>query len=410
MASPIAQLSNDQLTDIIQYLGVDDFKALRLAGNKATTGLTDPSLTSHLQLRMDLVPFFCENDIQFSETFVRQWLYNRHRLVINSTHAKMSPSRVAYLVSNGYLDSISEIIIHQGCHHYRRIIEILSHLPKVTTLTLVDSGDHQEALDELEAILIHVGNMQSLTTLDIEFDTVIHGSRLSFLRELHGLRRLRLVGFDLSEGIGFMGHLSSLDSLHLCHGNFYSSPNEDVNEKDMTDLIGLSNLSRLHLEGFDGLGVGLCPFVGSNLQDLIMKHCQDSSEECLTSIGRMTSLNSLHFVLSSSDDTDVFEEESLQQLNTLSALKNLSLFYVLGDPADLRSLPGLTSLETLNIAFHETMDDGEVENLCTHVLQTFPSLRKLRIFSEDSMDYQFQYGGLAVEYASFNFGDLLYLE
>lgn len=410
MSSPLSDLSNDQWMDIIQYLGADDFKALRLAGNKAMC-LADPKLTSHLQLRIDRVPFFCENDIQFSDEFVRQWLVNRNRLVINDVNAKMSPTRVAYLVANGFLDSVTEVIVHD-CHHHRAIIEVLSNLPAVSSLMLIDQGDQREVIGELEAIISHVANMRSLTTLDIEFDTVVHGSRLSYLAGLQELRHLKVVGFDLSEGISYLGGQISLETIHLCHGNFYSSPNDDVNEKHLTDLIGLSKVRHLHLEGFDCLtGVGLAPFSAhGSVRDLVLKHCQELSSECLTSVGRMTNLNSLHFVLGSCDDIDVFDRESLQHLNTLSALKSLSLFYVLGDPTDLTALPGLTSLETLNIAFDETINDDEVEYLCTAILQTFPSLQKLRIFSDDSMDYSFQFCGLDVEYATFNFGDLVHLD
>lgn len=406
----MSELSNDQWIDIIQYLDTDDFKALRLAGNKAMC-LSDPKLTGHLQLRIDRVPFFCENDIQFSEGFIRQWLDNRHRLVINDADAKMSPSRVAYLVANGFLDSISEVIIND-CDNHRVIIEVLSKLSNVNSLVLLQRGGQREAIDDLEAIVGHVGNMCSLTALHIELDTVIHGSRLSFLMGLQQLRHLRLVGFDLSEGIRFMGGLTSLETIHLCHGNFFSSPNDDVNEKDLTDLIGLANLKRLHLEGFDCLtGVGLGPFSAhGSIQDLVFKHCQESSDECLTPIGRMTDLRSLHFVTSTCDDVDIFDKESLHRLNTLSMLRSMSLFYVLDDPSDLRALPGLTSLETLNLAFEETINDEEAENFCTIALQVFPSLKKLRIFSDDGMDCDFQYGGLNVEYATFNFGDLVYLD
>jgi len=281
----------------------------------------------------------------------------------------------------------------------------------VTSLVLIDHGDRSEALEELEAIIFHVGSMHSLTTLDIEFDAVIHGSRLSFLRNLHALQHLRLVGFDLSAGIPSLGGLRDLTTLHLCHGNFFSSPNDDANEKDLMELISLTKVERLHLEGFDEFkGVGLSPFsAGGNIQHLVMKHCQDLSEECLTSVGRMTNLTSLHFILSSCDDIDVFQRESLQQLNKLSELENLSLFYVLDKPTDLLVLPGLTALETLSVAFDDTLNNDEVENFCAQALQMFPSLKRLRVFSEDSMDCTFQYGGLNVEYATFNFGDLVSL-
>ena len=124
----------------------------------------------------------------------------------------------------------------------------------------------------------------------------------------------------------------------------------------------------------------------------------------------MSNLSSLHFITSSCDDIEEFGRESLQHLNTLSGLKSLSLFYSLADPDDLRVLPGLTALETLNVAFDDNIDGNELECLCTTVLQVFPSLQKLRIFSEDSMEQDgFRYGGLEVEHATFNFGDLVYL-
>jgi len=318
---------------------------------------------------------------------------------------------VAYLVKNGFMNSVSEIVVYD-CHHHREIIEILSKLPSVQSLMLVDQGDQTSELNELEAIISHVGNMTSLTTLDIEFDTVIHGSRLRFLTKLPKLEHIRLVGFDLSEGISYLDSLKSLESIHLCHGNFYSSPNDDVNEKDLTDLIGLNKVQRVHLEGFDCLtGVGLSTFgANATVQDLAMKHCQELSEDCLTSVGRMTNLRSLHFVLSSCDDVDCFSPESLQRLNTLSSLQSLSLFYMLENISDLRLLPGLTSLETLNVAFDETLGDDEVENLCAISLQVFPSLQKLRIFSEDGMEYTHVFGGLNVEACTFNFGDLVCLD
>jgi len=410
MSSQLSQLSNDMWMDIIQYVSAEDFKALRLAGNKAMC-LSDPKLTSHLQLRMDRAAFFCENDISFSENFIRQWLENRRRLVINDVNAEMSACRVAYLVANGFLDSVSEIIIHD-CHHHQAIIEILSNLGHVKSLVLIDQGDQIESVASLENIVLNISNMPSLTTLDVQFDTVVHGSRLSSLTGLRNLRHLRLVGFDLSEGIKYMGTLICLETLHLCHGNFFSSPDDDVNEKDLTDLISLTNIQRVHLEGFDCLtGAGLAPFSATgSIKELALKHCQESSEECLTSIGHMTHLTALHFVSSSCDDNDLFEEEGMQHLNTLSELKSLSLFYVLCDPAHLRALPGLTALRTLNVAFNETINEEQAEYLCTTVLQCFPLLKKLRIFSEDGMEFSAQYFGLDVEHTTFNFGDLVYLD
>ena len=100
----------------------------------------------------------------------------------------------------------------------------------------------------------------------------------------------------------------------------------------------------------------------------------------------------------------------MQNINALAALKSLSLFYVLEDRTDLRALWGLRALETLNVAFEDDLDEDDVEELCQSILPMFGSLKKLRIFSEESMDYSCYHGGLEVEFAPFSFGDLVQLE
>jgi hypothetical protein len=423
MNCPLSRLSGDQWMDIIHYLGADDLGTLRLAGAKDMR-LRDPRLTSHLPLRMDRAAFFLReyDDADFPGGYVRGWLANRRRLAIDDADAEMSPGRVGRLVSDGSLDSVSEVVV-RDCHRHGSIIGLLSRLPNLESLTLVDHhwefSPSRSVRDELEAVVAHVSNMRSLRTLDIEFGPVIHGSRLSFLRGVRGLRQLRLVGFDLSEGIGHIGCLRHLESLHLCHGNAFSSPTDDVNEKHLTNLIGLERLRRLHLEGFDCItGAGLAPFAASGrIQRLVMKHCQEQSDECLAQIGRMTNLTSLHFVLAPNEDFEVFGRESLLQLNALSGLRSLSLFHLLDDPEDLRVLTGLRSLETLNIAVDETiapnatMNDEFAQELILAALHTFPSLRTVRIFSENLMEHAYRYGGsLDVEYSSFVFGDLVNLD
>jgi hypothetical protein len=115
---------------------------------------------------------------------------------------------------------------------------------------------------------------------------------------LHGLKHLRLRGFDLSDGISSTGGLRDLITLHLCHGNFYSSPANDVNEKDLINLMGLENLKEVHLEGFDSLSkICLKPFSTiPTVNHFVLKHFQDINKDSLSSIGRMTHLKSLHFV------------------------------------------------------------------------------------------------------------------
>ncbi|KAL7531871.1 hypothetical protein ACHAXR_006272 [Thalassiosira sp. AJA248-18] len=406
------QVSPSQWTDIlkhvVQYLTADEFKSLRLVGGKDMLNLSDPSLTCHLHLRMDTAPFF-SNDARITWANVRKWLTNRRCLVINNVDSKLNTNRVAYMVAKGYLDSVSQLIVFD-CHAHHAIIALLSQLPNLESLVLADQGSEEQVLDDLESAVACVGKMSSLKHLDIEFDCTVNGSRLSFLRNLQGLEHLRLRGFDLSDGIPCMRGLRSLNSLHLCHGNFYSSPSNDINEKDLLTLMGLAKLRHVHLEGFDCLSaIGLKPFCTTpvSVERLVLKHCQDLSESCIPSIGRMEHLNSLHIVHSAYDDVPVLSKESLHHLNALTSLRSLSLFYILGDLADLKVLWGLTSLETLNIALE---DDIDFEHLCQSILPSFVSLRKLRIFSEDGTNYTCHHGNLEVEYAAFNFGDLVYLE
>mmetsp|Transcript_38810 Transcript_38810/g.66241 ORF Transcript_38810/g.66241 Transcript_38810/m.66241 type:complete len:430 (-) Transcript_38810:108-1397(-) len=403
-------LSPHQWSDIVQYLTAEELKALRLAGSRDVP-LADPSLTCHLQLRMDKAPFFSANDM-FLVSQARKWLTNRQALVINDVAPKICPNRVAYLVGNGFLDSVSQIVIFD-CHLHRVLFSLLSQLPNLESLRLAShASDQGKLLDDLEAMVANVGKMLRLKKLDIEFDCVIHGSRLSFLRKLHSLEHLRLRGFDLSDGITSMGGLIKLNYLHLCHGNFYSSPSNDVNEKDLLNLMALTNLKQVHLEGFDALSdIGLKAFSNksASIQNLGLKHCQDLSEECLPSLGQMTHLTSLHFVNSAYDEVPIFDDECLHYLNALVKLESLSLFYVLEDLSDLRELWGLESLQTLNIAFDETMTIDAVQKLCQTISPIFGSLQKLRIFSEEGMNSSFRIGAIQVEFAPFTFGDLVYL-
>jgi hypothetical protein len=71
--------------------------------------------------------------------------------------------------------------------------------------------------------------------------------------------------------------VTALAQLHLCHGNFYSSPANDANEKDFINLMGLENLKEVHLEGYDFLSkIGLKPFSTiPTVNHFVLKHFPD---------------------------------------------------------------------------------------------------------------------------------------
>ena len=409
--NPSQLLPSHEWVDIVRYTSADDLKSLRLVGSKDTRC---PSLTSRLSLRVDKAPFFLTStNNSHTADQIRRWLTNRSTLVINDVHSKICPSRISYLVRKGFLDSVSDLIV-MDCHLHLDIISILSHLPNLKRLKLVDRGD-QEVLDDLESIITHVGRLtKSLEHLDIEFDCVVSGSRLSIIKEMSNLKYLRLRGFDLSEGIQYMSELTSLESLHLCHGNFFSSPGNDVNETDLLHLMNMtSNIQQVHLEGFDSLsknGLKVFHKQPNCLRRLVLKHCQDLSEDSLRCIGRMSHLESLHIVNSACDDVPIMRNDDLEHLNSLVGLKSLSLFYLLEDVTHLRALWGLESLEVLNIALEEDLDEEDIAEICLTVLSSFVALKRLRIFSEDGMSYSYKLGGLEIEHGHFHFGDQVFLD
>ncbi|KAL7504804.1 hypothetical protein ACHAXN_002683 [Cyclotella atomus] len=403
--------------NVVQFLDSDDLKSLRLSGGRE---LCDPLLTSHLSLRVDHVPFFGA-DKQYTSRSIRRWLYNRKRLVINGHNKNIHPARVAYLVKNGYLDSVSQVVVYDASRHGATISQLVM-LPSIKALKLVDhhltggrvhSKEHDAKVQEnLDAIVDSLHKMSSLKVLDIEVDSVLSGRRLSTLESMKGLKDLRLRGFDFSEGIRHIGSLTELENIHLCHGNFYSSPEKEISEEDLLVLSGFSQIKSVHLEGFDAMtDMGLKPFCQSkSMKRLVMKHCQDLSGDSCSTIGAMASLESLHIVNSAYDDVEDWESEHLVQLLPLKELKTLSLFYVLIDQYDILDLEGLDNLETLNVAFTIDMNQDEFSILCNTILPIFPSLKKLRVFGEDLMEQSMRVRNIDIEFASFNLGDVVELD
>jgi hypothetical protein len=419
MTSPAGTLPTHQWVDIVQFLEADDLKSLRLTGSRELR-LFDPLFTSHLNLRMDMAPFFGP-DKKYTSRMIRRWMHNRRRLVINGRDSKIHPARVALLVKGGYLDSVTQIIVYDASSHGATIAQLAT-LPNIQSIKLVDHHlavgqnhrkEHDTMVQEnLDAIVDSLRKMTSLKVLDIEVDSVVSGRRLSILEDMKELKSLRLRGFDFSEGMKHVGALTQLEDLHLCHGNFYSSPEKDVDESDLLELTGLTELKNVHLEGFDSVTeLGLKPFCQSkSVKELVLKHCQDLSGESCTSLGAMTSLNALHIINSVYDDVDDFETEHLFELLPLKDLKTLSLFYVLIDQYDLLDLEGLDNLETLNVAFTIDMTQEEFGIVCKTILPIFPSLKKLRVFGEDFMEHKMTVGKLEIEFGSFNYGDVIELD
>jgi len=146
------------------------------------------------------------------------------------------------------------------------------------------------------------------------------------------------------------------------------------------------------------------------MKELVLKHCQLLSGDSCSTIGAMTSLNSLHIVNTAYDEIEDFETEHLVQLLLLQNLKTLSLFHVLIDHYDILDLEGLDNLETLNCAFTCDLSEDDITLLCKTILPVLPSLKKFRVFTEDTMEMKMNRGNLEIEFVPFNLGDLAVLD
>jgi hypothetical protein len=316
------------------------------------------------------------------------------------------------------LDDVTDLVVYDCRMHSRAVVLLLGRMPNLESLTLFDFGGDEydvRGIEELEWILARLGTLaNNLSRLVIEFEhRRVNGTRLSFLRCVQKLEHLRLRGFDLSDGLSYVSCLMSLRSLHLCHGNSNAIPNNDVDENELLSLMGMaSNLSRVHLEGFENLShLGLRPFldVSSSINYLVLRHCRGLNGDGLGSFGSSKHLTSLHIVHGPCDDDTTFGPEGLRYLNSLSRLRRLSLIHVLRDASDLWALRGLTSLECLNVAFVndarmvDPSEDDDWRELCrSRIVPAFPSLRRLRIFAEGCIvaARTCRYGRLDVEFAS----------
>ena len=303
----------------------------------------------------------------------------------------------------------------------------LEHVPLGSTLPQHELAARAQALyveegeshvEGLESILRSTSNMRALRHLDVEFDTVVHGSRLIHIRNLTSLRSIRLRGFDLSDGIGHLNMLANLERLQLCHGNYFSSPALNANLEDFVKLSRLRRLTHIHLEGFDDIE-SLRPFCqeGNLVETLILKHCQDLSPGVMAEVAKMAYLKNFHLVYCEMDSMPILEDADLQHLNSLD-LQRLSLFYTMDDVTDLKVLWGLDNLVILNLALDE-VDDEVNDYLRTWIVPTFSRLRKLRIFTEGTLDEMMDgltMGGderirdVEVERGRFEFGDVVNLD
>ncbi|KAL7512303.1 hypothetical protein ACHAXN_009240 [Cyclotella atomus] len=413
---PARTIDGYQWVEIIKYLDADDLKSLRLASNKALR-FHNPIFTSHLPLRMDLVPFFGK-DSKYTANQMKLWLCKRKRLLIRGRTKIIQYPRVASLIKAGFMNSITDIEI-ANCSGYKYTIEHLAKLPNLKHLKLVDRYPYLERIDqkgkvydifvkETSEIVNSLADMTGLESLDIEFDCIVNGSHLSILQNMKCLRSLRLRGFDFSQGIEHIRHLTKLENLHLCHGNTYLSANGLVPLDAFHSLTtNLENLKSIHIESMDSMPHDqikpLTKF--ESVTELTFKHCQGIKGEVLSSIGTMTQLRELHFVYGIIDKFDDFESEDLVHLQNLKKLKVLTLMYVMIDQYDLLDLEGMDELETLNIGLVAEMTEKGFHIMLKTLLPLLPSLKKVRIFGSSPEDVQIRYQDIDIDFCSCDYFD-----
>jgi hypothetical protein len=338
---------------IVEYLDANDLKSLRLASSKELR-FHIPPFTYHLPLIMDVVPFFGKNT-KYSAYRIKLWLYNRKRLLIRGRTPNIQHRRVASIIKAGLMNSITDIEIANWSIVYKHTIGHFAKLPNLKRLKLVDRHPYLETIQErgehydrfvreTSEIVDSLGDMRGLESLHIDFDCTVNGSHLSVLQNMKCLRSLHLRGFDFSQGIEHIHHLTELENLHLCHGNSSNPADLIALPRDAFHALPtrLNKLRSIHIEHMDSMTHDqIKPLTElKSVEELTFKHCDDLKREVLSSIGTMTELRALHFIYSITDEYDTFEDDDLVHLQSLKKLKVLTLMYVMIDQYDLLDLEG----------------------------------------------------------------------
>ena len=406
---------------IIAYLPTDDLQSLRLASGKFTLHFHNPLFTSHLPLRMDLVPFFGVEPIsqKWTGRHMLQWMHNRRHLIIQGPQTKnLHPAKVRALVTKGYMKSVTKLSVDHMAHH-RMVIGQLANMPNLKHVELYDrftfdkKGKYYEGVIRVTgAIVDSIGRMTGLESLVLDFDVLVSSQRLAILENLPGLKSLILRGFDCSEGLEPLAHLKQLEHLEISHGNTFHHANKELPTDVLTPLMNLQNLKKIHLENMNNMcDEHIKPLSQlRQVTSLTFKHCQEMKGGVLSSVGLMTSLEEFHIIHCCMDDTELFESEELEQLQSLKKLKVLTLMFVMIDQYDVLDLEGLVELETLNVGFPGDMSQEEFNTLIRSILPVIPKLKRMRIFGFDICSYDLKCDNYDMEFRFFHTGGQIELD
>ena len=421
---PAASIDGNLWALIIGYLPANDLKSLRLASSKSCLHFYNPLFTSHLPLRMDLVPFFGIEPIsqKYHSRHMLRWMHNRRRLVIQGTRTKnIHPAKVEVLIERGYMQSVTTLTV-DNCAHHRLTIGQLTKLPNLKHLELSDRYPYVAMIDQkgkyydsvvriTSAIVDSIGFMTKLESLEIDLDCIVNGHHLSVLQKMKGLKSLCLRGFDFSDGLQFIASLTQLEHLEVCHGNTCHTSESLIQSNAFASLMN-RNLKSLHMENMDHLSYEHVKPLSQlkEISSLTFKHCQEMKGDILSSIGTMTSLQELHFINCPMDSCEAFESEELEHLRNLKNLKTLTLMFVLIDQYDILDLEGLDELETLNVGLHRDMCQEEFNQLINTILPVLPKLKRVRIFGMEPEHYDVKCGDYDVEVRYFDVGGSVELD
>jgi Leucine-rich repeat (LRR) protein len=238
----------------------------------------------------------------------------------------------------------------------RRVLEPISHLTGLQILELHGTGVTDKQMR-------HLGGLQSLRALGLHRELSLRNSGLAALKMLPALEYLDLDAGTTDVGLRHVGQLQNLRWLRLTTGKFRGAGLAELANAPRLErlaLWGSTGLSDRHISHLEGL---------TRLKSLTLwgSACTGLSNSTLASIGKLTSLEELHFIRAPAKFTDA----GVARLRGLKHLRKVGFGYSQIGAEGLHHLAELPNLEAIQ--------DVSLSTETVEALAAFGHLKSLSI-------------------------------